>query len=104
MTEINDWNGAFLPDGETDCCQACSGRGGNTTTQDPVGDGGGTETLFDACPECIGQGLCPGCMGALGTPEPNNPYVCASGCGWDASEIDNEDYEPSWGDYGDDGF
>ncbi len=97
MAEINEYNGAFLPDDEdSDCCQTCNGRGGNTSTQDPVGDGGGFETLFDACPDCIGAGKCPGCLGTI------VGWDCQSGCGWDAAETDNYDHEPSWGDYPDD--
>lgn len=90
MTEINDYNGAFLPDDED--CQECNGRGGNTTTQDPVGDGVGFETLFDACPNCIGQNKCPGCMGTFDS----DKYECLAGCGWAFEDVDH--WEPSMDD------
>ena len=101
MTEINDWNGAFIPDDEADCCQTCNGRGGNTSTQDPVGDGVGFETLFDACPDCIGQDKCPGCMSAFDSAK----WECLAGCGWEYESDNYSDYEPSMSDYrGEDDF
>ncbi len=96
LSRLQDtWNDSQDDDGG-DCCQACGGRGGNTSRQDPVGDGVGFETLFDPCPDCIGRGKCPGCMG------PIVEWDCQNGCGWTSDDIDSYGNEPSWGDYPDD--
>ena len=89
-------NRRYIPaveDEAGDHCYACDGRGGDTSTQDPVGDGGGSETLFDACSNCIGANKCPGCMGAFDSAK----YECLGGCGWDAADVYS--CEDEW-DYG----
>ena len=55
------WNDSQDDDGPDGYCMACHGRGGRISTQDPVGDGVGSETLFDPCPACLGDGKCPWC-------------------------------------------
>ena len=72
------WNDSQDDDGPDGYCMACHGRGGKVSTQDPVGDGVGSETLFDPCPSCLGDGKCPLCGGAV-----DAEYNCAAeGCAW----------------------
>ena len=76
-------------------CSACNGRGGDIERQDPVGDGIGFEELFYPCSECLEQGRCPWCAGAV-----DKEYRCLNeDCGWTTGQLYEPDYEPEWGDY-----
>ena len=90
--------GQDIPDdGPDGYCMTCHGRGGKVSTQDPVGDGVGSETLFDPCPACLGDGKCPLCAGPV-----DGMYACGNeGCVWEPELVYEEDYPDDY-DYWDD--
>ena len=94
------WNDSQDDDGPDGYCMACHGRGGKISTQDPVGDGVGSETLFDPCPSCLGDGKCPLCGGPV-----DAEYSCSTeGCAWVPDmvyEPDEPDDYDHWPDYAD---
>jgi hypothetical protein len=73
-------------------CMECRGRGGVVSSQDPVGDGVGFETLFDPCPACLGAGLCPLCGGPV-----DAEYNCgAEDCAWVPELVYEYDEPDDW--------
>lgn len=81
---------------DLDCaCLTCNGKGGTLERQDPVGDGHGYEEFLNYCPDCLGEGLCPGCGHDIGRVENLATFACDR-CGWvyDAERFDDSgDYE-----------
>jgi hypothetical protein len=63
FTILND---TYHTRSDHDCCATCNGRSGTVTTEwqgEP--HYGAPVNFFDPCADCLGAGLCPGCMQPL---------------------------------------
>lgn len=87
-------------------CLTCDGRGGELS-YDSDGDGAWamTFTTFNACPDCIGAGKCPGCGADMTSSQHTaaerdiESFTCSiDACSWhyDADRFSHYD-EDAWG-------